>query len=290
MNPFLWTGPKFLGFYAILIVAAVVAVAIRWNMGGRGKTPSMSDLTNDPYGIAYIRGNTAEAIRVAIFNLVDRGILSFSEDRIRQSRTGGAQLVKRPLEKALVAACAKSAPIKSVARNPDVLREAGQYGETLGKAGLVADREERAGRMRFGFAVAGVLLAVAVIKFMVAVSQGRTNVGFLILLTIIAWVLVIALSANRKTHTGQQALRDLRTLMKRAKANASRLQSGGKTNEAVLLAAVFGLYILPAAAFPQVEQMYPRPSGGGDSGGSSDSGSSCSSGCGGGGGCGGCGG
>ena len=88
--------------------------------------------------------------------------------------------------------------------------------------------------------------------------------------------------------------------MKRLKSRTSTLSAGGATNEALLLAAVYGIYELPDNAFPFVEQLFPKPrkpesdsSSWWDSSSSSSSSSSCGSssggsGCGGGGG--GCGG
>jgi hypothetical protein len=90
---------------------------------------------------------------------------------------------------------------------------------------------------------------------------------------------------------------DLNQLFKRLKGRAYTLSAGGKTNEAALLAAVFGLSALPATGFPFISTLYPaknksdsNSSGCGSSSSScSSSSSSCSSGssCGGGGGCGG---
>ena len=78
-------------------------------------------------------------------------------------------------------------------------------------------------------------------------------------------------------------------LFKRLPERAASLKPGGESNEMAMLAAVFGLTALPAAAYPFVEKIYPKPQS--DSSGSGgDSGSSCSSSCGGGCGGGGCGG
>src|SRR5205085_9338939 len=126
-------------------------------------------------------------------------------------------------------------------------------------------------------------------KLVYALSHGRTNVGFLVVASIIAVVWVLRVSLKRRTYLGTAMLSNLGSLMKRMKDGSDRMRAGGATNEALILAATFGLYALPTDAFPMVEMMFPKPkpSSGSDSGG--DSGSSCSSGCGGGGGCGGCG-
>jgi hypothetical protein len=46
--------------------------------------------------------------------------------------------------------------------------------------------------------------------------------------------------------------------MKRLKDNSERIKPGGETNEALLLASVFGIYALSSTLFPVVEEMFPR--------------------------------
>jgi hypothetical protein len=77
--------------------------------------------------------------------------------------------------------------------------------------------------------------------------------------------------------------------MQRLRGRAKTLASGGATNEALLLASVFGVSVLAGPAFGFVEQLFPRANQRGGSCGSSCGSSSCGGGgCGGG--CGGCGG
>ena len=112
---------------------------------------------------------------------------------------------------------------------------------------------------------------------------------------IVATVLALWMTWRRQTFAGVQMLEHARTLMKRLKDNSDRIKPGGETNEALLLASVFGIYALSSTLFPVVEEMFPQPkssssSSDGSSDSSSCSSSSCSSSsCGGGGGCGGCG-
>ena len=293
MNPFTWPGPQFLLFYLLLTLAAILVVRVRWMGNGRDRArlSSPTSLTGDPYGIAYLRGDREEAIKIAIFNLVDRHILSFSNGLVRQSKSGAAQQMKRPLDKAIVLACASPTTIKSLVKSASIRKEADAYEAILARQGYVINEEELSAGLRFGLGIAAVLLGVAAIKVVYALSHGRTNVGFLIVGAVLASFAVIAFSSVDRTRYGKRALSSLRTLMARAKANTSRLKAGGETNEALLLASVFGVHVLPDENFPVAAQMYPRPSGSDSSGGGdSGSSSSCSSGCGGGGGCGGCGG
>ena len=80
MNPFAWSGPEFLGFYLVLSIVVVGACFLRTRvLSGRRSAPPLTRLTSDPYGIAVLRGGAEEAVRMAIFNLVDRGILTRRE-------------------------------------------------------------------------------------------------------------------------------------------------------------------------------------------------------------------
>ena len=161
---------------------------------------------------------------------------------------------------------------------------------TLVRRGLLPSPDQRAVRMRLWLAAGGALTAVAAIKIVIAISRGRSNVGFLVLLGLGFLIATFAATHPRRTSAGNALVGDLRTLFGGLKDRASSLrpQSGG--TDLALLAAVFGVgAALPV--YPEAKKLFPQ-SGASDGGGSSDSsgGSSCGSSCGGGGGgCGGCG-
>jgi uncharacterized protein (TIGR04222 family) len=292
MNPFTWPGERFLLFYLVLAVVLAIACYMLLRRSGRdGKPVRVNDLTTDPYSIAYLRGGAAEAARVAIFNLVDRGILDFEGKRVHTVKPAGdaTKALRRPLDRAIVTLARSPVTVTSLAAAGPVRKEAEAYAPALAAQGLVDTAEERRMRRNFALAALGVLVGVAFMKVAYALSRGRSNVAFLIILMVISCIVVLAISMRRRTGRGSEMLASVKTLLNRLHGDTGRLKAGGQTNEALLLAAAFGLAALPTAAFPVVEQMFPRPQGGGDSGGGSDS-SSCSSSCGGGGGCGGCGG
>lgn len=163
------------------------------------------------------------------------------------------------------------------------------YSADLERKKLVPDAAQKSARKHAVMIAALILFGVAAFKILFAMSRGRSNVLFLIVLAGFALLFLLPVLRNRMTALGKDTLDRLKTLFARLNRNATRLRSGGRTNEALLLGAVFGLYALPSLAFPYVEHLYPRKTGrNGDSG--CGTGSSDSSGCGGGGGCGGCGG
>jgi uncharacterized protein (TIGR04222 family) len=296
--PFNLTGPQFLFFYVVF--AAVVILVHRWmHVAVRPASPDagraqLDALTADPYKIACLREGPEEAVRVAVVNLVDRDLLATNGDdaALRPTKKADAESQRRPLDRAVLARCQR-APAKpaDIGVDREVRAAAAQLETGLRASGLLLSDEEKAARAGARKVVLLLLAGVALARLAQALVAGRSNIVGLIVLAGIACFIAWKLPKARVSAAGQRALASLQTLMQRLKDRGSRLVPGGATNEAVLLAAVFGIYALPAEAFPFVEQTYPKPKPSSDSSGSSDGGgSSDSSGCGGGGGCGGCGG
>lgn len=291
MNPITWPGERFIVAYLFLALILIVMGYILWFISGRSsRAARVNDLTDDPYRIAYLRGGAAETIRVALFNLVDRKILAFESDTVCVKRSGAAEALRRNLDREIVKACKAEIRVDKLLTKSSLVKAADAYATELGPVGLVSYGPERTMRVSFALATGGLLAGVAITKIVYALSHGRSNVGFLVIAAVIATLWVIRVGLKRRTYLGGRMLSNVRTLMTRMKDGAERMRSGGATNEALMLAAAFGLYALPADAFPMVEQMFPKPKpSSSDSSGSDGGGSSCSSGCGGGGGCGGCG-
>ena len=291
MIPFTLPGPAFLAFYTVFAIVVLVVCTIRTrSYYGRGSEVSVSTLTADPYAIAYLRKGQDETIKVALFNLADRGILDVDDGSVSLKRKNASEALRRDLDRVLVSQGRESGKAAKLMSDAKVVAACHAYKKDLQSRGLLPDDREQGARLRMFFIAAALLVGVAAIKVLIALAQGRSNVGGLIFLTIVALIAALFACSSHRTVKGKRALESVQALLKRAKGNASRLRPGGASNEALLLASAFGLAVLPAAAFPVIEQMFPKPQSSGDSGSSGDGGSSCSSSCGGGGGCGGCGG
>jgi uncharacterized protein (TIGR04222 family) len=288
MFPFDLPGPLFLVFYAAFAAVVLVAYGIYIRSIGNSTTPRLSELTADPYRIALLRAGRGEAVRVAIVNLVDRGLLEATGPMLRTVERS-TQFVRRDLDKAILEVCAKPQLCSAVLEHPAVTAVCIEYESDLATKGLMLDYDERRTRA-IAIAIVLVLLGgLAAARLLQAFLRGQGNVVFLIILGALACWLVFRLAAGHATPAGRRALSSLQTLGVRLKDQIGRLRGGGATNEALLLAAVFGIYALPATAFSFVENLFPKPKRDSSSSscGSSDGGSG---GCGGGGGCGGCGG
>jgi len=290
------TGPQFLLFYVALAVAA--NLWLRWHYYARereARTGALS-LTNDPYQIALLRGGHEEAIRVATITLLNRGLLTEEDGRLHAPRADAAELVRHPLDRALLETFRVPAPGDQAlaARAPRAACHA--YEKELEKQHLLAGKKTRAARFTPLMIALAFTLGVAILRIVHALAKGRTNIGFLIVLAIICAAALIFAYRKRLTALGADTLRGLERLYAGAKRRLKQSVSGGDSFDASLVAAVFGLSALPLDQFPYLVRVFPppKPSGGSgsDSGTSCSSCSSCGSSCGGGcgGGCGGCGG
>jgi uncharacterized protein (TIGR04222 family) len=285
MNPFDLSGPSFLVFY--ICVALIVVIALKLVIdGAEGGAPPALPLS-DPYQIAWLRGGTPEAARIAVLSLTDRGLLAVSGDNLVNS-SHAQPVVREPIESAILARCRPfGTAATAVLGDPGVERACAPYRARLERLQLMPDAAMRAQRYR-GFTIASaILFGIALAKIVIAFGRNRYNVGFLLILTAIALGMVWFLVHRPRTHLGNRMLKDLKRLFRALRQRAATIRAGAMTSDAMLLAAVFGISALPATGFADFLRVYKKAasSGGG-------CGSSCGSGCGGGGGggCGGCGG
>jgi uncharacterized protein (TIGR04222 family) len=105
MNPFDLSGPQFLVFYIGVAVVVVGAVKLAIDTGEGGAPPALP--LGDPYQIAWLRGGTPEAARIAVLSLVDRSLLVVDIDDL-VIPTPVRSFVLKPIESAILARCARS--------------------------------------------------------------------------------------------------------------------------------------------------------------------------------------
>lgn len=286
MFPFDLAGPPFLVFYAVF--GAVVLITF-WSyaarLGPAGSTPALSELTADPYQIAYLRGGSDETVKLAIVNLVDRGLLTIYGKSLRVSGKADEEALRRPLDRAILARCVSLTAPADLFLDSRVRTACDDYGRDLRDRGLLRSDEEQQQALTGAVVAVGLLGGITVARIFQAFSHGRYNILFLLALTLVACLTARRIYAANRTPLGRRAFSSLKILLSRLKSRADRLAAGGATNEAVLFASVFGIYALPLRAFPFVNVLFPKPqasdSGGGDSGSDSGGGGGCGGGCGG---------
>jgi uncharacterized protein (TIGR04222 family) len=289
-SPFSLAGPQFLVFYAVLAVVALSVYGYFLStVGGDSGTPKLTQLTADPYRIAILRADRAEAVRVAVVNLVDRGLLEYSGTALSIGKNASADFVRRPLDRAILQACARQTSFGALLGDARVAAACADYEHELEADGLLYDAAQRRTRVLALVAMLLLLGGLGVARLLQAFSRGQANVAFLVMLGVLVCWIAVRLARGRAAPAGRKALRSLEKLTARVKGQVHRLRTGGATNEALLLAAVYGIYTLPPSVFGFVENLFPKPrkADASSCGSSCGSGSSCG---GGGGGCGGCGG
>src|SRR4029077_9062058 len=99
MNPFDLSGPPFLAFYVVVAIFVAVAVKLFIAPGEGGAPPALP--LGDPYQIAWLRGRTAEAARIAVLALTDRGLLAVYGDNLVNAGSGQS-FVREPIERAIL--------------------------------------------------------------------------------------------------------------------------------------------------------------------------------------------
>lgn len=305
MNVFDLPGRQFLVVYAAL--AVVTAIAARALRAFADPPPTASESTDhDPYLIACLRGGVAELIRVNIMTLVDRGLLELKGDTLH-AVPGHADHARRPLERAILEACASGASVRDLVANSSVKRAAAPIRAELGARGYWAVPLIGGSRLGLYIACGGLLGLVAYHKVALALARGHTNVGFLKVLAMVACVALLFVVFPRRTELGKRTLRNMKELFAGLSSQTRAIARGGESTELAWQAAVFGVGAVSPELFPARERLFPHArkvsersacgtSGCSGDAGSSSSSSSCSSSscsggssCGGGG-CGGCGG
>jgi len=294
-NPFDLRGQEFLIFYIILgtVVNLLLRYLILWKE--RQEAPTHWDAT-DPYKIAYLRAGINEALRTALFSLIDRGLLKAADVKI-QAESKAKDLAKRDIEKAIVKFFEKPKEVQYLFSDTTASGVGEVYKQQLSSEGLIANSKVLNSRKPMVFTALLFLIGISAAKIVIAIMRARYNILFLIILTFFFGIWSIATWQIQKTGSSDEVLSQLKSRFNMAKKNAARLRPGGMTSDAAFLVAIFGLTVLPKDYFPYVKRLFPQAystiggtSYGGGCGTAGCGSSGCSGGGCGGGGCGGCGG
>ena len=274
-------GPEFLALFAGL--AVLVYVVVNTVINGRETALQSDPRIRDPYAIAYLRGDIRELIRVVALSLCLRGLLRIGKTTFHTVTELEIDRVQVPIEtQVLKMSTLDCAPPQIVSDSKIQAIVETSYRADLLKRGLLADSRVKAQRWPIVLLGCAVLVLIAFIKIKVALASGHPNIGFLVILTGIALIVLLARARARRTAAGSDALRKLTTLFASLRKRGAP-KTADAVSEAALLAAVFGIYSVTGLDRISWARMFPSDS-------NSGSGCGSSGGCGGGGGgCGGCG-
>ena len=294
-NPFDLRGPEFLAFYLVL-AAVTLAVLVLHRRGTEAGSPIV---LSDPYEIAYLRGGWQAAVSLAIASLIERDLLIADPFGLAAGVTG--EHAGSPLERRVLERCAEETDPQGLIEDVSIRGATEDIRVSLEEQGLLPGPDVQLQRRKRMWLALAILVGTAGIKTAVALSRGHTNLAFLMMLTLLATLVTVHLSAPRRTSRGDETLREVGALLAPLRRTAGTQDLGPA--EATLVGAAFGLAAVEGAEWARLARLHPRPpfadsassswswscgSSCGSSGGSS-CGSSGGSSCGGGG-CGGCGG
>jgi uncharacterized protein (TIGR04222 family) len=318
-------GPYFLLFYAMTIVALVVAcyTSIRRIDGTKDLEPPRVPAKLDPYEIAYLRGGDNEVTRVAIASLIQRGLLRITDKKRWVSAARKIDRGRKPAPRELSPIeanvmkwdgfPAEPRQLFSTGGVPSLLREScSHYQDELAAKNLLAPPEmsQLANRL---WAIGSVLiLGLGLYKLVVALSKGHHNVAFLLIVAI-AGMFALAAACKafpRTTHVGRAYLEQLKLAYGGLKSQVhpigsltsaltmagdpgsrTRLRDPSAYSDCLLMVGIFGMASLADTPLSDLTAMFRQgaaKSGGCGAGGCGGGG--CGGGGCGGGGCGGCGG
>jgi len=302
-------GPHFLDFYGVvaLAVLAVAWIALRLADRTDRRPPPPVPPQLDPIETAWLVGGVNNVARTLLYDLYQHGYAHLvGSDRVgpghRKPEPGA---LDAPRQRVLDSV--RSTPkIEDVFKNVTMRREleamCAPMVERLRRDDLLQPKAVRSMRKRVLIFGCLVLLGLAGAKLALALSLGKSNVSFLVMLALFACASLVVLGAYMTKHA---ASRRGRAWLERLKlAHAGRLTeaaerardyheepSGAYAFEGASLALIglYGFEALRDTPDKAFGDAFKRASSDSSSSGCGSS-SSCGSGDGGGGGCGGCGG
>ena len=306
-------GPYFLAFYAMAIVAVIVACYRSVRSVDRTDGLDIPKIPSklDPYEIAYLRGGEKEIVRVAVASLIQRGLLRVVEKKTWVAKTKKIERGRRPQQ-------AELSPIEAVVLKwegfpaephslfgpsgitPLLEPTTGSYEAKCAEKSLLAPPEMKELGLRLFWLGTSIIVALGGYKLVVALINGHTNV---LLLLIFGGVGASILGATcmrgpRLSRLGKAYLERLQTAyinlkdqlktdgkLAQAWDDVSEERSRGKREVAInhsdclLMVGIFGVASLADTPLADLKTMFAQ--------GAASSGGGCGAGCGGGGGCGG---
>ena len=130
--------------------------------------------------LAYLRGAEKEVIRVVTVSLIDRGLLQTSDDQLVAINQNAVDIVRRPIEKALLQHFRFRAKASSAFTSPSILSTSQKYSDALLRLGLIPDESILRARVSRLCVAVILLTGVAALKILIALQRGRTNILFLV--------------------------------------------------------------------------------------------------------------
>ncbi len=299
-------GPDFLNVFGavVMVVLAATFLVIRFADHTGGRPPPLAPQNPDAIEIAYLQGGVNQVIRTLVYDLVQRGYAKLgAEDRIIPTEKYPAPGELNAMERRVLDSIQAKPKAHELFQNRT---QRNMLMELLAPVRAKLDAEElvkpasvKAWRTRAQIVGSLVILGLSGAKIYVAHVHGRSNVAYLIFLTIAAMAALFALAyVMTRTHAsrrGRAWLESMRlayqgrlddNLQNVGAPTASRAFEGAS----LFLISLYGFSALKGTQEEAFYNTFKRGSSSDVSSCGSSCSGSCGSGDGGGGGCGGCGG
>ncbi|MCX6378436.1 MAG: TIGR04222 domain-containing membrane protein, partial [Armatimonadetes bacterium] len=247
-------GPDFLWLFGIYSVIVLIWCKTRVDRIHSDAPPLPPiPISPDPYEIAYLRGGAREVLWVALFTLSQKGYFN-----IVQGSNGATYFEPtaniphaadlQPVERIIYSEFARSSTSPSIYRRTvgriNILCHG--YSQSLISKGLLESPETMTAQYVIGSKAIIAIIALGGYKLFVALSNGHSNVGFLLLIGVVASVFIGVFCSARPTRLRREAyLHRLHQAYGQLRGQASVIMAPDRVDEnAFLLVGLFGMEVL----------------------------------------------
>lgn len=258
-------GPHFLLFYAVVI--GVVLAVTRWQVRSADRT--LEERVDDPpdpveaTDLALLRGNVNEVLRLTVVELVQRGFLRVVEGTFF-GMTSGQKIAQAPTAPDPRFLSRLQRPVFDFFKSP---RKASELfsdkslkewfrvectdAETrLEQYRLITPNEVTRKSHRTALVAGLIVLGLGVYKLVVALSKGKTNVGFLEIMAVIGvFAVLIVMRTPRVSRRGKAYLQKLQIRYSRLRYEIIGLTRAIDESGLIFAVALFGIPVLQGTAY-----------------------------------------
>ena len=207
-NVFNLMGPEFLVFYIVLGIVASLLLKYLFQKVESCFPAALQDCT-DPYELAALKGGANETIRIALFSLIDRGLLKASGTTV-SAEPQAKVMVNQPIERAVVSYFMEPRTVKEFFTDSDVVDAGKTVCRKLADEGLLSDISVYIWRLVPALATLALLIWVSVTKMGIALDNGKDNITFLAILTLAFTLWVMSTGVVKLSGAGKEVLQRAR--------------------------------------------------------------------------------